>query len=186
MKLWPWQSLYKELKKRLDESKSQECVKYTPEEFFEILKNKPITPFYKEWWLRFKWGANDFSWNVYRFFKPCNKRIRKVIPKNWIDLDELIRVANFEILLQFYEEEYKDAYVEFDTEFVLWLEKSYEYIKHGRDNIQNEINSEFNIIESMPYNNRSYSSIWDLEKKMENMDTDILVNMMKYRGHFWT
>lgn len=185
MNLWPWQSLKKELDKRLEESKALGGVTYSPEEFFETLRNIKL-PFYKEWWIRFKWWANDFSWTVYRFFDPCNKNIRKAIPRKWMDLDELIRVVNFEIFLQFYDQEFKSGLVEFDSEFSAWVEMSHMYITSTRKEIQNKIRDEFERLDKLPYKEKKYDLIWELEKEIEDTDTELLINMMKYRGHFWS
>lgn len=186
MRLWPWQSLQKELEKRFNESKDMKVETFSAESFFDELRNRPKPPFYVRWYNNIRWSLNDFSWDVYRFFKPCNKRLRKVIPKRWMDLDQIIRIVNFEIFLQFYEEEYKDAQMEFDTEFVLWLEDGYRYLTIGRNGIQSKIEDEFDRLRDLPYAQQKYDLIWELEREMDEKDTVILIGIIKYRGHFWT
>ena len=68
----------------------------------------------------------------------------------------------------------------------MWLEAAYVYIKSGRSNIQQKIEDEFDRLSDLPYLGRQYNLIWDLENEMTEKDTDLLVNIVKFRGHFWT
>lgn len=186
MRLWPWQSLKKELEKRFEESKNFESKRYTPEEFFEELRNRPPQPFYVRWYYNLKFYLNDASWLIYSMFKPSNKRIRDAIPDQWLDLTELIRIVNFEIILQFYEEEYADAGIEFDLEFVLWIEDAYNYITKERIRLCAEMDEEMMRVYELPFKEKSYKLIEQYEKEIREKDELNLIQMIKFRDHFWT
>jgi hypothetical protein len=186
MRLWPWQSLEKILEKRLEDSNIFESKRYTPEELFEELRNRPPQKFYVRWYYRIVNYLKDTSWLVYSLFNPSNERIRNAIPDQWMDLTELIRIVNFEIILQFYEEEYIDSRIEFDTEFVLWLEDAYEYITKGRINLCSEMDEELNRVYELPYKEKSYKLVEEYDKQIRDKDEFILIKMIKYRAHFWT
>jgi hypothetical protein len=188
MRLWPWQSPTKEIKKRLEEVEKDDFASITisSEDFFESLRNRPKPKFYVRWYYRASSYLYDLSWTVYRWFKPCNKSIRDSIPRQWIDLCDLIRIVNFKIVVSFYEEEYKDAYVEFDREFVVWLEYAYFYIKKERQTFLDAIDIIHEKNYDLPYKDRSYKDILEMEDKITSLDDNVLNGVIKYRAHFWT
>jgi hypothetical protein len=188
MNLWPWQSPEKELKKRLEEANKEDfiSIKIVPEDFFDSLLNRPKPIFYVRWYYSVSYYLNDLSWTIYRFFRPCHKKIRDSIPKKWIDVSDLIRIVNFQIIVSFYEDEYKHAYMEFEREFVVWLEHAYFYIKTDRNRMLDQIDLLHEQNFGFPFRDRNYESINSLEDEITNLDQKVLKNMMEFRAYFWT
>jgi hypothetical protein len=165
------------------------------------------------------WDLFPYSWKMTYYdkikpiFKPENQRIRKAIPRTWIDVTELVVSVNFEFIKAFYEDEYKADIVDWDAteqhkEFAKWLEESYEYITKIRPqleiNLQNaypqhknfynlfkEIVDEngkrmFQMVDDgVPYEVK-YKDVIRIENEIENSDTEILTQIIKRRSYFWT
>lgn len=116
----------------------------------DYLKEKDLTSFQKlkfniRCWINDRFGFWDI-WDLlpYRYqrfyfdkikpiFKPFHSRIRKVIPRRWSDLTQIIIEVNFEIIKSFYEDEYSKDIVDWNSDehhikFSKWLESAYKYI----------------------------------------------------------
>lgn len=148
-------------------------------------------------------------------FKPCNKKLRKSIPRTWIDSSELIINLNFQIIKSFYEDEYINGYIDWEStkphkDFSEWLEKSYYYITKERPQLQIDLEnaypkSKYKLLEDMflptvdengrklfqfiddgiPYEVK-YAEVNRIEEIIDNKDTDILKQMVVNRHFFWT
>lgn len=134
---------------------------------------------------RIPYQVRDFYWRHIRtIWRPQHSRIRKAIPRYWYDLDHILQVVNFEIIKSFYEDEYKAGNVDWEgtggdaMKFVTWLEWAYTYITSHRSTIEKRIEE--------AYETASYKKIEKLEQEMEDKDTEVLIDLVKWRRHMWT
>jgi hypothetical protein len=126
----------------------------------DYLKNEDLTSFQKfkfniRCWISNKFGFWDiwdiFPYRYQRFyfdkikpiFKPFHSRIRKVIPRQWSDLTQIIIEVNFEIIKSFYEDEYSKDIVDWNSDehhikFSKWLESAYKYITVERPELEKQ------------------------------------------------
>lgn len=126
-------------------------------------------------------------------FKPQHKRIRKSIPRYWMDLDYIIEQTNFEVIKSFYEDEYKNGIVDWEEsgkeakKFVKWLEKAYNYIVVERPDLEAKMNNAYPIDDCRT---KSYEELYGevdrYEKLIEETDTKVLIDLIKYRKYMWT
>jgi hypothetical protein len=165
------------------------------------------------------WDILPYRWSLYYYdfirpiFKPCNKRIRKAIPRKWADVSSLIVDVNFEFIKAFYEDEYTDGIVDWDAtehhkEFADWLKNAYLYIMVERPNLEKKMLDSYpplrgfdEMFESktdesgkklfefkddgIPYEEK-YKEVNRLEKEIETKDSEILIELVKRRNYFWT
>ena len=85
---------------------------------------------------------------VKTIFKPCHSRLRKAIPRQWSDITSLIVDVNFEMIKSFYEDEYSDGIVNWESdehhkEFAQWLEAAYKYITVERPELQKQMGAAY-------------------------------------------
>jgi len=119
---------------------------------------------------------------VKTIWKPQHSRIRKAVPKYWWDLDHVLQEVNFEIIKSFYEDEYKADIVDWEgtggdsLKFTKWLEEAYTYITSYRKVLEKQIENAY----------PNYKKVEKLEKEMEDKDTEVLINLVKWRRHMWT
>ena len=113
---------------------------------------------------------------------PQHGRIRKAVPRYWWDLDHVLQVVNFEIIKSFYEDEYKADIVDWEgtggnaLKFTKWLEEAYKYITQDRPALEKQIDKAY----------PNYEKVEKLEQKMEDKDTEVLIDLVKWRRHMWT
>lgn len=148
-------------------------------------------------------------------FKPQNKRLRKVIPKIWTDISSLIETVNFEFVKQFYEEEYVNGIVDWEKsgehhiEFACWLEETYQYITVGRPKLEKELDAAYPPLRSVDdmfeesdelYKGKKtfklkeregtyeelYREVNRIEQLIVDLDTEVLIEIVKRRQYFWT
>jgi hypothetical protein len=190
MLTWPWTNLKKELDKRVKEVESEEVKLYTFEEVREsILKYKPTK--WESFWYGIKFRLHELCWAVYRLFKPCHSRIRKVIPKQWCDLTELTLLVNFEIIKSFVEEEMH--IIDWDhskeaKEAREWLLSSYKYITKERKEFQDDLEVAYSRIDSsakLPYEEK-YGEVIRIEEKINDTDKDIIIGLANHRQWLWS
>jgi hypothetical protein len=188
---------------------------------------KPLSVFDKVHW-RYKflkefdiWDVLPYSWQrnwydkIKPIFKPQNTRLRKVIPKTWIDISSLIETINFEFVKKFYEEEYVDGIVDWEqsgedhVKFARWLEETYRYITVHRPRLEKELDDAYpplrpieDIFEESDilYKGKKtfklkdregtyeelYGEVNRIEQLIEDRDTEVLTEIVKRRQYFWT
>lgn len=138
--------------------------------------------------------VRDFYWKHIRtIWAPKHSRIRKAVPRYWMDLDYVIESVNFEVIKSFYEDEYKDGMVDWDgsgkeaKKFAKWLEKVYTYITVERPDLEAKMNASY---PTEPCKNRNYDELYSkvdyYEKLIEETDTKVLIELIKYRKFMWT
>jgi len=175
-------------------------------------------------YLRYKLGIWDmwdllpYSWRHYYYdyvrpiFKPCHGRIRKSIPKTWSDISCLAVNVNFEMIKSFYEGEYKNGHVDWQSddwhkEFAEWLESAYKYITVERPELEVNLSNAYPSVrlldrleetydskgnkmytlkdDGIPYEVK-YAEVNMIEKAIYDRDTDVLTQFIKRRDFFWT
>ena len=132
---------------------------------------------------RIPYQIREFYWmKVKTIWSPKHSRIRKVVPRHWMDLDYVLEVVNFEIIKSFYEDEYKTGIVDWKgsggsaLEFTKWLEEAYTYITSYRKVLEKQIENAY----------PNYKKVEKLEQEMEEKDTKFLIELVKWRKHLWT
>jgi len=188
---------------------------------------KPLSVFGKVHW-RYKflkgfdiWDVLPYSWQrnwydkIKPIFKPQNKRLRKVIPKTWIDISSLIETVNFEFVKKFYEEEYVDGVVDWEqsgedhVKFARWLEETYRYITVHRPKLEKELDAAYPPLQPIEdmfeesdelYKGKKtfklkeregtyeelYGEVNRIEQLIVDLDTEVLIEIVKRRQYFWT
>jgi len=175
------------------------CSENVPLEGWELFYAKirkcyPVQWFIREWllsldnpawfffWVRQR-RLQEFRWKVKLFFKPCSPRFRKFWPRHeYRDLVEVIREANFALILDFWFEEfegysYDDSVEDSSKEFEKWMRESVAWITVGRKNVEQE------FYETCI---KDFQTAKKIREKRRKRDEEILVQMMKYRQFFWT
>lgn len=160
-----------------------------------------------------------YGWRMFYYdkikpiFKPQHSRIRKSIPKTWIDIGTLIENVNFEMIKSFYEDEYSKGYIdweydEYHKKFSEWLKNAYKYISEIRPKLENDLENAYPpslpivqmfkpitdsqgrklyemVSDDIPYE-KKYAEVIRIENLIEENDTEILIQMIKFRKYFWT
>lgn len=191
-----------------------------------LLENKDETFYFKiKSWIFKKWGIWDihdlipYKWSMFYWdcikplFKPCNRRIRNSIPRQWCDISQLIVDVNFEFVKTFYETEFKADIVDWNAtehhkEFAEWLTQSYLYITEQRPKLQKDLENAYPpskpldemfkqtvnndgetvyqmVDDGVPYNVK-YAEVNRIEKLIDDSDTALLQQIIKRRDYFWT
>jgi hypothetical protein len=190
---WPWTNKEKELQKLLKESENSFAVEIKDiDDFFDQIKNRKSS-FWEDLWFNISYSSKEFTWKVYRWFKPCHQRIRKVIPNRWIDLPDLTLSINFEIIKSYVEEEMDNVSWEHHEKYIEvanWLRSSYEYITKGRLELQKQFDKELEIASSsskkgIPYKER-YGETNRIEALIDEKDKEVLIGLANYRQYLWS
>jgi hypothetical protein len=131
---------------------------------------------------------NDISIQLYRakrkarsifysIFKPYRNDVRKSIPRGeWSDINWLIETVNFAMMLSFEKEVEEFDFVDWNhfDEQRIFMEEFKEHLKY--------IKTERPALEENLYKDDHI----DVEKMMNEKDTEVLVWMIKNRGFMWT
>jgi hypothetical protein len=165
------------------------------------------------------WDLFPYSWRMTYYekikpiFKPQNQRIRKAIPRTWVDVTELVVDVNFEFIKAFYEDEYKADIVDWEAtehhkEFAEWLEKAYEYVTKIKPQLEIDLQNAYpshdgfdDMFElktdengkrlfqfkddGVPYEVK-YKEVNRIEEEIRSRDTEVLTELIKRREYFWT
>jgi hypothetical protein len=140
------------------------------------------------------------SWYEFKcFFAPRNKRYRAAIPNTWADVCALIEDVNFAFIKGFYEDEYKSGWVDWEasgeptSKFAKWLEKAYQYVMVERPQLKKDLDAAYpplTVKRLTEINHTSYeeeyAEVHRIEKFIQDKDTKILTETIKYRQYFWT
>jgi len=164
--------------------------------------------------LPFKWKMNYYD-KVRPIFAPQNKRYRKAVPRTWCDVSQLIEIVNFEFIKGFYEGEYLHGHTDWEgtgehaVEFAKWLESAYDYITIERPVLEKDMDNAypplrpidewfeetdetlngqklFRIKERKESYEELYGEVNRLEQLIQDKDTEILTQLIKYRYFFWS
>jgi len=164
--------------------------------------------------LPFKWKMNYYD-KVRPIFAPQNKRYRKAVPRTWCDVSQLIEIVNFEFIKGFYEGEYLHGHTDWEgtgehaVEFAKWLESAYDYITIERPVLEKDMDNAYPPLRPidewfeetdetlngqklfrMKERKESYEELYGevnrLEQLIQDKDTEILAQLIKYRYFFWS
>ncbi|RTK95880.1 MAG: hypothetical protein EKK64_05490 [Neisseriaceae bacterium] len=167
------------------------------EDFSSYLKKEfPIQYRLRSSYRRIKWFIKDkysnLKYKVYNFFYPPHPILRKSIPKQWVDLVELIVDVNFAIILQFKTEMDSSSAV-FDLKFSEWMGRSVEYIEKERikkieeiEKISESVDVGNSFMSNSPKNTQIFKKIKEIEEEIKQKDSEIIKQMVEYRDYFWT
>ena len=191
---YPWTDPIKKLKKSIEESKNEEVTSFKSSadlhDFLESIRNRKQSIFEKVW-DEIRFTFHDIVWDVYRFFKPCHKRIRKVIPRSWCDLTELTLLVNFEIIKSFVENEMNSIEWNSDEHHkaaAAWLNSSYKYITEERVQLEEDLRIAYNNVDyrsELPYGEK-YKEVHRIEKTIEESDKSVIIGLANYRIFLWS
>jgi hypothetical protein len=189
MLIWPWTNINKKISHSFKKSFDVGRKVYTVEEVFKHISERRKPKFYKE----LIWDIHDIVWKVYRYFKPYNNYLRKVIPKEWVSLNDLLIATNFAMLKNFYENDMHDIqwteYGPFREDCKRWLDVSYLYITKERDVLENQLYESYPKVSARASKNGTYEEMYAetirLEKMLEKRDDEVLSGLVKYRSILW-
>jgi len=119
---------------------------------------------------RFRMTYYDY---IRPFFKPCNQKIRKVIPRTWMDVSHLNKyITKDRPQLQ------KDLETAYPASRL--LDEMFKPIEdeNGRKMFQM-------VDDGIPYEVK-YKEVNRIEKLIDDIDTEILTEFIKRRHYFWT
>ena len=162
----------------------------------------------------YSWRHNYYE-KICPIFDPKNSRYRKVIPRTWVDVSTLIENVNFEFVKGFYEGEYLHGHTdwvgtgEHAAEFARWLESAYDYITIERVQLEKDMDNAYPPIQhidewfepaeetadgrklyKMKDDGKTYEEKYGevnrLEQLIQDKDTEILTQLIKYRHFFWS
>jgi hypothetical protein len=189
---YPWTNLQKELEKRSEEAKNNpESVKcYSVKELREKLLEEYKPSFLEGLWMDIQYKFNRCCWVVYRFFKPCHQRIRKVIPREWCDLTELTLMLNFEIVKSFVEDEMHIIDWSSNDEHkqaAAWLRAAYKYITEERAELLKAIDDAYdNVNHDLEGYYEKYGKVHQAEETLNNRDKEFLIGLAEHRPWLWS
>jgi hypothetical protein len=158
---------------------------------------------------------NRYYNKIRPIFNPENKRLRKAIPRTWADTSYLIEIINFEFIKSFYEDEYLHGHTDWvgtgkhAVKFARWLESAYDYITIERPQLEKDIDNAYPPLRpieewfeesnetlngkklfKMKKCEESYEELYGkvdrLEQLIQEKDSKILTQLVKYRRFFWT
>ena len=165
--------------------------------------------------LPFRWQM-IYRDRIRPIFAPQNNRYRKAIPRTWSDVSHLIETVNFEFIKGFYENEYLHGHTDWEgtgphaVEFAYWLESAYDYITIERRDLEKQMEAAYPPLkpleemfvpceigedgkvkmyalasDGMSYQDK-YGEVNRLEQLIQDKDTEILTQLVKYRYFFWS
>ena len=161
-------------------------------------------------WLKWRMFKKNLSFKIpyqirdgwYKFkcfLNPKNKKYRAAIPNTWVDVCVLIEDVNFAFIKGFYEDEYKNGWVDWKasggecSKFAKWLEKAYHYVTVERPQLQKDLDAAYPPLTAKRLTevNRNtyeqdYAEVHRIETLINKNDTKILTDIIKYRQYFWT
>lgn len=151
--------------------------------------------------------------HIRTIFAPTHSRLRKVIPREWVDLTEIIALVNFEIIKSFYEDEMMLDIVDWGAtpqhkKFEKWIKEAYNYITKERPQLLKDMENaypdldESPIIRKISYNEKNervteisnakktyqelYGRVDELESLINKKDIKYITEMVKLKEYFWT
>jgi hypothetical protein len=194
------------------------CLKDFPKKD-KTLFGKVRSYIFEEYGVWDAWDLLPYGWRMTYYdkirpiIKPQNQRIRKAIPRTWVDVTEMVVSVNFEFIKAFYEEEFKADIVDWEatekhSEFAKWLEEAYEYVTKIRPQLEIDLQNAYppskpieEMFERIPQEDGTtriymkddgipyevkYKEVNRIEKLIEDTDTEILTEFVKRRNYFWT
>lgn len=165
--------------------------------------------------LPFSWKMRYYD-KIRTIWHDENERYRKVIPRTWSDVSSLIDTVNFEFIKGFYEKEYLHGHTDWEgtgehaVEFARWLESAYDYITIERPKLEEQMENAYpphrpldemfepcefdengkakmyKMVDDGRSYEEKYGEVNRLEQLIQDKDTEVLTNLIKYRHFFWS
>jgi hypothetical protein len=163
-----------------------------------------------EWLSDYKFGIFNSHWwsNVWykQFsarFRPRNKWLIKQIPRTWCDKDTILEIAVLGSLKHFCEVDGEDCFnilscdsPESQAEFMAQVKHNYELIIHKLPTLQKELDTEWDAVPKADWKDlnqgtmgdydKKYGKIDRLEQEIYDLQTEIMVWIVKNRNGLWT
>jgi len=163
-----------------------------------------------------RWADLYYYDKIRPIFVPQNKRYRKVIPRIWSDVSHLIEIVNFEFIKGFYENEYLHGHTDWEgtgehaVAFAKWLESAYDYITIKRVQLEKDMDNAYpplrplnemfipcetdekgrvkmlKMVERKESFEELYGEVNRLEQLIQDKDTEVLSQLVRYRHFFWS
>ena len=148
---------------------------------------------------------NDLYSSIKSVFWPCHSIIHKSIPRQWVDLPELIVDINLAIIRDFVEVEYNQNTVDWQesskehAEFEIWLKAAYRYVTVERPALQKQMQAAYPKFKSQDFDEmmdemsndsltytQKYGKVDKIEREINERDTNVMVRTIELRKFFWT
>lgn len=166
-----------------------------PDKYYKFLKKEfPIQYFFREY-LSSKVSHCKFRWNMFYWeklrsiFVPQHSELRKVIPRTWSDITELIPRFLFECVKSFKENE--TDVINWDSDvyhktFYANLNKYYNYITVERNQILADIDNSYPPLGTKGCYEELYGKLNTNEAILKAKDTECLQWIVENREGFWS
>ena len=156
------------------------------------------------------WWSDFWYSQVSSRLRPRNKWLTKKIPRTWVDKDTILEIAVLESLKHYVEGEEalgKDMCHfesnQADPSFPEWQKEKDRSVKHYYElttiklpALEKELNEEWDKVPPTKFSNRNnvtkldydtkYGKIDHLEKEIDDLQTEIMVWVVKNRNCLWT
>lgn len=163
-----------------------------------------------EWISDYKFGIfNHYWWSDFWYkqfssrFRPRNKWLTKKIPRTWVDKDTILEICVLESLKHYCDVDGEDCFnvlscdsPESQAEFMREVKRNYELITQKLPALQKELDAEWDAVPEFRWqdiNNgdkaaydAKYGKIDRLEEEIYNLQTEIMVWIVKHRNGLWT
>jgi hypothetical protein len=162
-----------------------------------------------EWLSDYKFGIfNSYWWRdvwykqISSRFRPRNKWLTNKIPRTWCDKDTILEIAVLESLKHYVDKDGEDCFEVIDTEcewqrdFYKEVRHNYELITHKLPALQKELDTEWDAIPKIDWKDinrgnkedydKKYGKINRLEQEIYDLQTEIMVWIVKNRNGLWT
>jgi hypothetical protein len=165
------------------------------DKFYEWSDYK-FRPFSHYWWSDVWYKQVSSRW------RPRNKWLTKKIPRTWVDKDTILEIVVLESLKHYVDPEGEDCMNVINTEcesqreFYGEVRRNYELTTQKLVALQKELDAEW---EAIPHRTladinkstkgdyeRTYGKIDRLEKEIYDLQTEIMVWVVKNRNGLWT
>ena len=138
--------------------------------------------------------VRKFYYGCVRFIKPGIPRTRATIPRHkYIDISDAVLDVNFALLCDFWHEEVSAGCVDYTVDdenkkFYAWLESAVFWIEHARVAANKELDAALmSAYQLDKLDDSDRFSLYDkLQKHIDDTDTRILTEIVKYRSKLWT
>lgn len=171
----------------------------------EIRRRYPIQWFLREWC--FSWNNPVYAllktlyfsyrekkYAVKRFINPFYPRFRKSVPRHqYSDVCEILRRANFALLLDFWHDEMVDGCVDWNDNpthkaFFKKVKAAVKYLEVQRPALEKKSDDALTVATNKKKGtfDERYGKHQTLERKIAEKDTELLVWMMQNREMFWS
>jgi len=171
----------------------------------EIRRRYPVQWFLREWCISWENPVYAFLKTLYfnyiekkyavkRYINPFYPRFRKSVPRHqYSDVCEVLRKANFALLLDFWYDEMTDSCVNWEDtpklkSFFKQVKNAVKYIELERPALEKKADDLLTAATKKRTGTfeQRYGKHDALEKKIAEKDTQLLVWMMQNREMFWT